>query len=87
MRSEEIVRIVFFTMEKANEKMDDICSNTLMQTEMLSIIYRWKLDKNDPTPKGKQRELSLREKEKQLEQDLFECIVPGGGKTTVLELV
>ena len=50
-------------------------------------FYSWKLDKNDPTPKGKQRELSLREKEKQLEQDLFECIVPGGGKTTVLELV
>ena len=50
-------------------------------------FYSWKLDKNDPTPKGKQRELSLREKEKQLEQDLFEGIVPGGGKTTVLELV
>ena len=50
-------------------------------------FYSWKLDKNDPAPKGKQRELSLREKEKQLEQDLFEGIVPGGGKTTVLELV
>ena len=50
-------------------------------------FYSWRLDKNDPTPKGKQRELSLREKEKQLEQNLFEGIVPDGGNTTVLELV
>ena len=30
-------------------------------------VYSWRLDKNDPTPKGKKRELSLREKEKQME--------------------
>ena len=46
MRSEEIVRIVFFTMEKANEKMDDICSNTLMQTEMLSMTEVFDNDKS-----------------------------------------
>jgi len=50
-------------------------------------FYSWRLDKNDPNPKGKQRELSLREKEKQLEQNLFEGIVPDGGNTTVLSLV
>ena len=27
-------------------------------------VYSWCLDKNDPTPKGKKREPSLREKEK-----------------------
>ena len=27
-------------------------------------VYSWRLDRNDPTPKGKKRELSLREKEK-----------------------
>ncbi len=30
-------------------------------------VYSWRLDRNDPTPKGKKRELSLREKEKQNE--------------------
>lgn len=29
-------------------------------------VYSWRLDKNDPTPKGKKREASLREKEKQI---------------------
>ena len=37
--------------------------------------------------KGKKMELSLREKEKQLEQDMFNGLVPGGGGLTVLELV
>lgn len=50
-------------------------------------IYSWRLDKNDPIPKGKKSELSLREKEKQIELDLFEKIVPDGGKMTVLDLV
>lgn len=45
------------------------------------------MDKNDPTPKGKKREPSLREKEKQIEADLFDHIVTNGGNYTVLELV
>ena len=49
--------------------------------------YSWRLYKNDPTPKGKKRELSLREKEKQIEANLFDNIVTHGGKYTVLELV
>lgn len=49
--------------------------------------YSWRLDKNDPTTKGKKRELSLREKEKQIEANLFDNIVTHGGKYTVLELV
>ena len=50
-------------------------------------VYSWRLDKNDPMPKGKKRELSLREKEKQIEADLFDHIVTNGGDYTVLELV
>ena len=50
-------------------------------------VYSWRLDKNDPMPKGKKREPSLREKEKQIEADLFDHIVTNGGNYTVLELV
>ena len=50
-------------------------------------VYSWRLDKNDPTPKGKKRELSLREKEKQIQADLFDHIVTNGGNYTVVELV
>ena len=52
-----------------------------------SYVYSWRLDKNDPTPKGKPRDLSLREKEKQIEQDLFNQVVPNGGILTVIQLV
>ena len=50
-------------------------------------VYSWRLAKNDPMPKGKKREPSLREKEKQIEADLFDRIVTNGGNYTVLELV
>ena len=50
-------------------------------------VYSWHLDKNDPTPRGKKRELSLREKEKQIQADLFDHIVTNGGNYTVVELV
>ena len=50
-------------------------------------VYSWRLDKNDPTPSGKKRELSLREKERQIQADLFDHIVTNGGNYTVLELV
>ncbi len=53
----------------------------------IKFVYSWRLDKNDRTPAGKARELSLREKEKQIQQDLFNQIVPNGGNMTVLELV
>ena len=35
------------------------------------FVYSWRLDKNDRTPPGKAREPSLREKEKKIQQDLF----------------
>ena len=53
----------------------------------IKFVYSWRLDKNDRTPAGKKPELSLREKEKQIENDLFNGIVINGGNLTVLELV
>lgn len=51
------------------------------------FVYSCRLDKNDRAPAGKPRDLSLREKERQIQQDLFNQIVPNGGNLTVLELV
>ena len=51
------------------------------------FVYSWRLDKNDRTPAGRKPELSLREKEKQIEHDLFDRIAVNGGNYTVLELV
>lgn len=51
------------------------------------FVYSWRLDKNNRAPAGKPRDLSLREKERQIQQDLFNQIVPNGGNLTVLELV
>ena len=51
------------------------------------FVYSWRLDKNDRTPAGKAREPSLREKERQIQQDLFNQIIPNGGNLTVLDLV
>ena len=53
----------------------------------VKFVYSWRLDKNDRAPARKKRELSLREKEKQIEHDLFDHIVSNGGNYTVLELV
>lgn len=52
----------------------------------VKYVYSWRLDKNDRTPPGRQKELSLREKEKQIEADLFDQIVSQGGGMTVLDL-
>lgn len=49
-------------------------------------LYSWRLDHNDPTPKGRKKDLSLREKEKQVERDMLDEIVPMGGNYTVLSL-
>ena len=46
-------------------------------------IHSYRLDKNDPTPSGKKRMLSLREMEKQVQADLFDHIAPDGGNLTV----
>ncbi len=50
-------------------------------------VYSWKLDRHDLMPAGKKKDLSLREKEKQIAADLFDKIVPNGGNLKVYELV
>lgn len=49
--------------------------------------YSWKLLPSDRVPAGKRKDISLREKEKQIKDDLNRGIVPCGGGMTVLELV
>lgn len=49
-------------------------------------VYSWRLDHNDRIPKDKPKNLSLREKERQIEHDLFNQVVANGGNLTVLEL-
>ena len=50
-------------------------------------IYSWKLTPSDTMPKGKRSDLSLREKEQQIQKELCSNLIPGGGEMTVLELV
>lgn len=50
-------------------------------------VYSWRLDHNDRMPAGKKHELSLREKERKIQADLFDQIIPEGGRLTVLQLV
>ena len=50
-------------------------------------VYSWRLTPADTTPKNKKNDLSLREKEKQIQKELNESLVPNGGNLTVLRLV
>lgn len=50
-------------------------------------VYSWKLLPADKTPRGKRKDLSIREKEKHILSDLNSGIIPCGGNMTVLELV
>ena len=50
-------------------------------------VYSWKLTPSDRVPAGKRNDISLREKEKQIQKDLNSNITPDGGNFTVLELV
>lgn len=50
-------------------------------------VYSWKLTPSDSVPKGKRNDLSLREKEKQIQKELDGNLAPNGGNLTVLELV
>lgn len=50
------------------------------------FVYAWKLVPTDKTPAGKREDLSLREKEKQIQKDLDDGIDSKSGKMTVCEL-
>lgn len=50
------------------------------------FLYSWKLEANDPLPKGKRQDISLREKEKNLLRDQLDGIDHSGANITVLDL-
>lgn len=50
------------------------------------FIYSWKLVPSDRAPKGKRDDISLREKEKEIQRDISEGIDTSGRKMTVCEL-
>ena len=50
------------------------------------VEYSWRLVETDPYPKGKQKDLSLREKEALIEQDRHDLISTSHGNMTVNEL-
>ena len=50
-------------------------------------VYSWKLEATDTLPKGKRKCLSLREKEREIQRNIYDGIVPYGGQLTVVELV
>ena len=50
------------------------------------FIYSWKLVPTDPMPNGKRRDISLREKEKEIQRDLDDGIDTSGKKITVCGL-
>ena len=50
------------------------------------FVYSWKLVPTDKIPAGKRPDLSLREKVKQIQQDISDGIDPIGKKMTVCQL-
>lgn len=50
-------------------------------------VYSWRLDRNDRIMPDKKKEMSLREKERQIQADLFNQIVPAGAGLKVTDLV
>lgn len=49
-------------------------------------LYSWKLEPSDPLPYGKRKCKPLREKEREIQRNIDDGIVPYGGQLTVLEL-
>jgi len=52
-----------------------------------NAVYSWKLVPTDKTPAGKREDISLREKEKQIEKDLDDGIIASDSNITVEELI
>ncbi len=50
-------------------------------------VYSWRLTESDPYPKGRRKDISLREKEKNIQKEINDGIIYDGGNMTVLELV
>lgn len=50
-------------------------------------VYSWRLTESDSYPKGKRKDISLREEEKEIEKALKNAVAVNGENMTVLELV
>lgn len=50
-------------------------------------VYSWRLQRHDRIVPGKKMEMSLREKEQQIQADLFDQIIPAGAGMKVIDLV
>lgn len=50
-------------------------------------VYSWRLTEADPHPKGRKKDIPLREKEKNIQKTLAYEVSPNGGDLTVLDLV
>lgn len=50
-------------------------------------VYSWRLVSSDPYPKGKRKDISLREKEEQINRDIADGIIVAGNVMTVNDLV
>ena len=55
-------------------------------TGKTQFVYSWKLVPTDRTPAGKREDMSLREKEKEIQRDMDDGIDPIGKKMTVCQL-
>ena len=53
----------------------------------VKYVYSWRLDHNDRMVDGKRKDVSLREKEKEIQANQFKQIAINGDDMTVLELV
>lgn len=53
----------------------------------VKYVYSWRLDHNDRMVDGKRKDVSLREKEKEIQANQFKQIATNGDDMTVLELV
>lgn len=86
MRKDEITVIGFCERASTSVKMGGIGSAILMRTEKRKMYTVGVWTRMTQCQKGRSGAF-LREKEKQIEADLFDRIVTNGGNYTVLELV
>lgn len=55
-------------------------------SKVTRFVYSWRLTSTDPIPVGKRPDISLREKEKEIQRDIDNGIDTAGKKMTVCQL-
>mgnify|MGYP000747905403 FL=1 len=85
-KNDEIKKVEFYETEKSEKD----GRYAFVYTDCYGkqkFLYSWKLEPTDSLPTGCRPCLALREKEKNIQRDLHDGIVPYGGNLTVLDLV